>query len=263
MTPDQAYANGDYIEDAASFPPKWNAEAKAFRASNRCRLDVSYADHPREVMDIFQPDGRPKGVMMFIHGGYWRAFDKGTWSHLAKGACANGWAVVMPSYPLCPEVRISDITRSMQKALIKTAQEIPQGPIALTGHSAGGHLVLRLGSASLELPEDVAQRLKTIIAVSPLSDLRPLRDTAMNSDFRLDAKEAVSESPLLDRPRKGVSISTWVGAEERPAFLDQSRWIAMAWDMPEHIAPGRHHFDVIDPLEDPNSPLVKRLLDQA
>src|SRR3546814_5563195 len=50
----------------------------------------------------------PAGLAVFVHGGYWMAFDKSSWSHLAAGAVARGWAVALPSYTLCPEARISD-----------------------------------------------------------------------------------------------------------------------------------------------------------
>jgi len=84
----------------------------------------------------------------------------------------------------------------------------------------------------------------------------------MNRDLRLDDAEAVAESPaLLDNPR-GIPVTVWVGAEERPAFLDQARWLTEAWPNARlHVDPGRHHFDVIDGLRDADSPLMAAMLD--
>ncbi|MGI9395006.1 MAG: alpha/beta hydrolase, partial [Boseongicola sp.] len=106
---------------------------------------------------------------------------------------------------------------------------------------------------------DVRERLRRIVPISPLADLRPLLETSMNVDLRLDDAEARSESPALHEPPT-VPVTVWVGAEERPVFLDQARWLAEAWGAEHRIAPGRHHFDVIDDLRNPNSPLVNRLL---
>ena len=78
----------------------------------------------------------------------------------------------------------------------------------------------------------------------------------MNDDFRLDLAKAEAESPVLMTNRHDAQVTVWVGADERPAFLDQARWLADAWRASQVIAPGKHHFNVIDPLGDPQSALV-------
>jgi arylformamidase len=57
-----------------------------------------------------------------------------------------------------------------------------------------------------------------------------------------------------------VEVTVWVGAQERPAFLWQARLLSEEWDCPWHADPGRHHFDVIDGLKTPGSPLMETLL---
>ena len=79
--------------------------------------------------------------------------------------------------------------------------------------------------------------------------------TTLAGDTEADAE---AESPVL-QPKPETPVTLWVGADERPAFLDQSRWLAAAWDAPEVIVPGKHHFDVIDALADPDSKLVRTL----
>jgi len=97
----------------------------------------------------------------------------------------------------------------------------------------------------------------------PLADLRPLRRTVMNADFHMLEVEAIAESPLLMHNRHDVPVTVWVGGDERPAFLDQARWLCEAWTHAKlHVAPGRHHFDVIEDLELPDSPLTNALLDE-
>ena len=260
MNPDIAYANADFIEGAAAYPPRWAAEAAAFRTQATARLDLAYGPGARQRLDLFLPEGVPAGLVMFVHGGYWRMFDKDSWSHLAAGPVARGWAVAMPSYTLAPEARISDITREIAAA-VGFAAGLVAGPVVLTGHSAGGHLVARMNCRDVALPEAVAGRLARIVPISPLSDLRPLLETKMNEDFRMDGDEAVAESPLLHEARRGVETIVHVGAEERPAFLDQARWLVEGWEEARlNIAPGRHHFDVIEALEQPDSPLAEALL---
>ena len=75
---DDAYANMAHIPDARSFIAKWPERAAAFRANwPQKQLDIAYGDDPRQRFDLFLPDGVAKGLAVFIHGGYWRAFAKG------------------------------------------------------------------------------------------------------------------------------------------------------------------------------------------
>lgn len=254
------YANADMIPGAAAYPARWAAEAAAFRAAlgPRAQSGLRYGPAPRHRLDLFLPQGAARGLMAFVHGGYWLAFDPSVWSHLAAGALARGWAVAMPGYTLAPEARIAQITAEVQQALAHAAALVPDGALVVTGHSAGGHLSARMACADLAPP--FAGRLRRVVPISPLADLRPLMQTAMNDRLRLDAPEAEAESPALLPRRPGTDCTVWVGGQERPAFLWQARLLSEAWACPWHVAEGKHHFDVIDALADPQSALVETLL---
>ena len=259
------YANGQFIPDAERFPDLWSEAARSFReiehAIGRARLNQPYGAGPRQQFDLFLPAGKPKGLVVFVHGGYWMAFDRKSWSHLAAGATVSGWAVAMPSYTLTPDVPIAAITKEIATA-IECAAELIAGQVRLIGHSAGGHLVARMNCESGGLSDDVARRLTKIVPISPLSDLRPLLQSNLNQTLGLTEEEANTESPVLCTNRHNVACDVWVGAEERPAFLDQAIWLSDAWEEARiSIAPGRHHFDVIDALADPASCLTRALLD--
>ena len=258
-TLDVAYANADHIPGAAAFLTRWPARAAAFRASigARGRLGLPYGPAPRAQFDLFLPEGAPAGVVVFVHGGYWRRFDRTDWSHLAAGPLARGWAVALPGYALAPQARIAEITRQVARAVDAIAAQVP-GPMRLTGHSAGGHLVARM--VMPDAGPACYDRIVACLPISPVAELGPLIPQAMNADLRLDPAEAAAESPARGRPRAGPRISIHVGADERPAFLWQAARLGDAWDAPVHVAPGRHHFDVIDDLSRPDSGLVDDLL---
>ncbi len=259
MPLDDAYANAAYIAGAETYPPKWDAAAAAFRERLGTHAEVgeSYGASDRQVFDFFNTSDAPKGTMIFVHGGYWKAFDRSSWSHLAAGPLAAGWSVAMPSYDLCPDVRISDITQQIAQAVQVIAART-EGPLALAGHSAGGHLVARMLDPAV-LSEAVRDRIVRVAPISPVADLMPLLKTSMNEILRLDEAEATAESPTRMAPPAAADVRIWVGAEERPVFIEQAEALVRAWGIDAAIVPGKHHFDVIDALEDAQSDLVRFL----
>ena len=259
---DDAYANAAYIPNAEDFVEKWAQEAESFRvqamAQGLFEIDIPYGLSARQKFDLFAPKAASRSVLIFVHGGYWLKFDKSYWSHLAKGTLERGWHVALPSYELCPEVSISDISHQIARAVQEIAYRF-EGAIALAGHSAGGHLVSRIVVGDL-LPDAVQARIAHVMAISPLSDLRPLLHTAMNRSFQMDMAEAETESPaLMSKPNCKVTV--WVGADERPVFLDQARWLSQAWEAPLVVEQDKHHFDVIEGLSDMQSEMISCLLD--
>jgi len=253
---EDAFANAAHIPGGEGYPDHWQAAASAFRSTAKGQTDIVYGEAPRARLDLFLPDGPSRGLAVFIHGGFWLAFDKSFWSHLAAGPLARGWAVALPSYTLAPETRIGQITKQIGQA-VSHAAGLVDGPILLSGHSAGGHLATRMVCDDSPLSVGVADRIARVVSISGLHDLRPLQLHSMNAKLGLDPTEAAAESPALHRPRSGAAATAWVGAAERPEFLRQSALIAEAWDIPLVSDAGCHHFDVIDGLFNPDHPLTR------
>lgn len=267
---DNAYANGANIARSDRWPAAWTEPAQAFRdalsAQGRARIDIAYGDRPRNRFDLFLPEASSKGLVVFIHGGYWMETDKSLWSHLAGGAVGSGFAVAMPSYTQCPDIRIAGIVREIGAAIDKAASLV-DGPLMLTGHSAGGHLASRMVTTSTPLAADVAKRIRHVVSISGLHDLRPLMYTGMNAALAIDEAEALTESPALLRPMEGVRITCWAGGGERSEFLRQNALLANIWTglgaaTSAIVEPDRHHFDVVDGLADPAHALTRTLVSE-
>jgi len=267
---DDAYTNGANIPGGDRWPAAWDGPAEAFRekllAEGRARLDIVYGQAPRNRFDLFLPGSTPKGLVVFIHGGYWMESGKSSWSHLAGGAVSRGFAVATPSYTQCPAIRIGGIVGEVATA-IGTAAAIVEGPLMLTGHSAGGHLASRMVTTTTPLSRDVTRRIRHVVSISGLHDLRPLMRTQMNATLAIDEQEALSESPALLRPMNGARVACWVGGGERSEFLRQSALLANIWTglgaaTSSVVEPDRHHFNVVDGLADPDHPLTRLLVDE-
>ena len=262
---DDAYANGKYFAGAQDCISSWGEKAPAYRAelaaSGCLKADISYGLGNRQKFDLFMPLIRPLGLAVFVHGGYWHSFCKDDWSHLARGAVDRGWAMAIVGYDLCPNVRIRQISQQVESG-IRAASAVVDGPIRLAGHSAGGHLVTRLVCSDIP----AMPRVQKALSISGIHDLRPLLHTSMNSVLRIDMTEAQQESPALRTPHSGIAVTTWVGANERPEFIRQSKLLANVWtgcDIETKCVEetGTNHFTLIDGLEDAQSALMSEFLD--
>lgn len=262
-----AYDNAANIPGSEAWPHAWVEPARAARealaAEDRARLELAYGADPRQRLDLFYPKGDPAGLVVFVHGGFWMALDKSFWSHLAGGSLARGYAVAIPSYPLAPAVRVSDITLSIGQA-IGMAAGMVSGPIRLVGHSAGGQLVTRMISQTTPLATELRGRVTGTLSISGLHDLRPLMHIARNATLRIDRGEAASESPALLEPLPGSRLICWAGARETSEFLRQNALLGNIWrglgietDVVEE--PDRHHFNILDGLCDPDHALTRAL----
>ena len=255
LDPDRAHANGAFIAGAEDFPPRWEAAAAAYRESlgSRARLGIAYGAADRQKYDLFLPIDKPRGILVFIHGGYWLAFGRESWSHLAKGAVDRGWACAVPSYTLAPDASLLEIAEEIRQAIAHVEREV-EGPIVVTGHSAGGHLAARMACG------DGPARMVRAVPISPVAELQPLMATKMQEKLKLDPAQCASESPARLARRRDVDVHVWVGGNERPTFLWQARVLSEAWKCRWTVDAGRHHFDVIDGLAAANSPLVEACL---
>jgi arylformamidase len=242
----------------------WVRDAKAYREAQAGRWHViPYGPGTRHTIDFFSAENQGP-IVVFIHGGYWQAFDASSFSHLASGLNAHGVSVAIPSYDLCPNVAVADIIQQMRTA----ARELARlgRPLVMSGHSAGGHLAACMLATDWRafdaaLPENLVTSAYTI---SGLFDLVPLVKTAVNNALRLDAAAARDASPLFwTAPSRG-SLDAVVGGNESAEYFRQSRSIVETWGaagLATRFAaiPDTNHFSAIAPLADPASPMTLRL----
>ncbi len=267
------YNNRARVPEHPEIFARWTRDAEFYRADSlkagRADLELAYGDTPRQYLDLFHPaagDGGP--LALFIHGGWWRSLDPSMFSHMARGMNAHGVAVAVLGYDLCPNVTVADIIEQIRRACLFLWQRLNR-PLLACGHSAGGHLAAAMVATDWPAlyPKAPAGLVPSGYAISGVFDLTVLVTLSPNQDMRLTQEDARKASPLFWPPPAGRTLDVTVGAQESSEFRRQSQALAKAWQGPvqtcyEEIA-GANHFTVVDPLTDPQSAMVARIVELA
>ena len=87
---DRMYNNRALVPDFADHLNHWAVASRQARDTSTCLTDLSYGDGPNETLDIFPAKAEKAPVMVFIHGGYWRALDKSDHSFVAPPFTQEG-----------------------------------------------------------------------------------------------------------------------------------------------------------------------------
>jgi arylformamidase len=268
MNLEAEYDNRARVPGHPAIVAAWQHDAAAFRKTAKGEIDLAYGAGERNRLDLFMPKETGQNpLILFIHGGYWRAFDKSSFSHMAAGALAHGLAVAVPSYTLCPNVRVPDIVDELRQCCLFLWHRL-QRPMVVSGHSAGGHLAAAMAATNWQDLGAPPTLIRACLTVSGLFDLRPLLATSINNDIRLSVADAQIASPLLWSPPKDVVVDAWVGSEESSEFLRQSMSLIAAWrgvglDAHYTEVENANHFSVINALIDPRSVMTQRLVELA
>lgn len=260
---DSMYDNRALVPAHPEHFRRWAAWSTEAVRTQPCQIDLRYGGGPNEHLDVFPAQRSGAPVLVFIHGGYWRALDKREHAFVAPPFTRTGACVVIPNYALCPAVTLPQIVLQTVQALAWTWRNIrrwggdPQR-IVVAGHSAGGHLAAMLlecdwTAHAADLPAGLVRRA---LSISGLFDLEPIMHTPfLQPSLQLTPAQVRMASPaLLPAPVHGT-LATVCGGDESAEFIRQNRLIRAAWGelaVPVcETLPGLNHFSVLEALAEP------------
>ncbi len=263
---DALYNNRAAVPDHSEIFARWDAQSSAMRAHYEGKFNLAYGLHPLQTLDLF-PVKQNRGLMIFIHGGYWRSLDKDDFSFFAEPYLAAGISVASINYRLCPEVKIEAIVDDCRAAIDWLAHNVAHYGIrfdrtVFTGHSAGAHLVAMLCATDWSARDIDPSSFRGGVLISGLYDLLPLLETAVNADLHLTHATAAALSPIHLLPTLDMPLDIVVGGAETSEFIRQSHLLPPVWKncaSVEMIA-DTNHFTIVDHCAHPESACFQRSL---
>ncbi|MEU7767797.1 alpha/beta hydrolase [Nocardia sp. NPDC049190] len=221
---------------------------------------TSYGSDPSQFGELYLPSGTPRGVVVVIHGGFWRSqHDYTLGSPLAASLAEQGWAVWNLEYRRMGNgggnpTTFDDVAAGIDKV---ADLGLDTSTVVTLGHSAGGHLATWAASrgrfASWQ-PERV--KVSHVISQAGVLDLRQayvdqlgggavenfLGHPPTDADDPLDA---IRQAPL-DIPVWCIhaTADTNVPISQSQAYVDAVTKAGATAEL--HAVPG-DHFVLIDP----------------
>jgi arylformamidase len=268
---DAQYNIGASMPGWESYLDRYIADSEIARQELDCELNIQYGPTLDETLDIFPSADINSPILIFIHGGYWRALSSKEFSFIARALVEQGITVVISNYSLCPKASIAEITRQNRAVIAWLSSHAQQyngdaGKIFVSGHSAGGHLTAMICSTDWSgeygLKQDI---IKGGIAISGLFDLQPFRYSYLQPTLSLSHELIMQQSPCFTIPETGPDMIMSVGEKESSEFHRQAREYQQAWQqkgmMGEYrVEPEQDHFSILYELINPESALFSSLM---
>ncbi|HYI85671.1 MAG TPA: alpha/beta hydrolase [Burkholderiales bacterium] len=202
-----------------------------------------YGPTPPETLDIY---GSGRKAFVFVHGGAWRRQSSREQAFPAEPIIAAGAAYVALNFANLPSVTLPEMAAQVCGG-IQWVHDNLSKEVVLFGHSSGGHL------AACALTR--LTFVKKAMVVSGIYDLLPVRLSARNEYVRIDERLEHEYSPIRHIEKIRCPVTVGWAEKEAAEFYRQSEAFAKKLGAPAIISQGLNHFEIVETLAAPRSPL--------
>ena len=248
-------------EQLAAYTELGTRSSQAARERFKGVYDLRYGTGPLETADFFHC-GQPNApVMIFFHGGYWRARDKKDYSFVVNGLLPLGCSVVVMNYDLCQAVTVAQIVDQTRRGLQWVAQQaagwgVDGNKTLVSGHSAGAHIIaatLAQTGADFQLKQHA---IKKAYLISGVFDVEPVLEISVNDEVHLKPTDILTLSPVRHPFAANVDYEVVVGGAEPRDWIGESTRMAahlksMGCRVGLHELPGLNHYSVLHEMDSP------------
>src|SRR6267142_4832665 len=225
---DRAYDQTQWAPNQQEVIARRAAAGDAVRARLGEPRRVAYGPTPIEQLDIYTTARANAPVMVFLHGGAWRAGDARSQAFAAETFVNAGAHFVTPDFALVMDVGLDGMVTQVRRAVAWVARNASSfggdpGRIYVAGHSSGGHLagtvLVTDWSTDFGLPRDV---VKGGVCISGMYDLRGPRLSARSSYVKFDDRIEHDHSAQRHLARIPCPVIVAYGDQASPEFQRQS-----------------------------------------
>eukprot|EP00049_Salpingoeca_infusionum_P000975 m.43988 g.43988 ORF g.43988 m.43988 type:complete len:290 (+) comp10811_c1_seq2:230-1099(+) len=234
---------------------------------------VQYGADATEVMTVYSNDAFKEHngsapTVVYIHGGMWQFLSMADSGFAAGPLLEAGCKLVAVEYTIAPAGTMTQMVAQCAKAVAHTVTHVTTGPIYLVGHSAGGHLVaamLYINWSELGLDDTAQDRIKGILSVSGLFDLKQVQACYANEALQLTDAETDKYSPLLTKDSLTLKcpVTLAIAQHEPDEFRNSSVRLLpiLRNSVPTTLldVAAVDHFDLIEELRSPTHVLTRHL----
>ena len=265
---DACYDQMVWAPNAQQVHRRQHALSAAVRARLAPPQRFAYGPGRMEHLDVYRTERAGAPVLVFVHGGAWKANSSERYAFAAETFVRAGAHFVLIDFDGVEEMenRLLPVADQVRRAIAwvhANAAQFGGDParIHLAGHSSGAHLS---GCALVTTPPGV---IAGAVCCSGMYELEPVRRSKRSAYVRFDDETVDALSAIRHLERITMPVVLAYGTEESPEFQRQSREFAAALQAAGKtvellVGEGYNHFEMAETLGNPYGLLGRAALEQ-
>jgi arylformamidase len=268
---DHNYDQRAWAKNADAVVARYVCRSAEARNALHCDVDIAYGPGADDRLDWFHTSKANAPVVIFIHAGAWRNFNKNDFSFVASSLVVSGCHVAILNFSKAPAVRVPAILDQVRSGIVWVYRNLGRfgadpSRVFVAGHSSGAYttsMMLLTDWSRYGLPQ---QRIfSAAFCISGTYDLKPIILSSRGSYIHLEGDEEHDLSPIRHLRRANTQVMVAHCEGDTDEFQRHARDFAAALEQRGLLLecirlPSINHFEIIEAFADSNSALHAKVL---